>query len=188
MAETRSTRLAEFTGVILFALGLMLLISIATYNPHDPAPFFKSGGTGPARNFIGPAGAFLAELLVPQLFGLGAILLPLVLAVAGWALFWCRPVTAPYTKAFGVLLLLLSLSSFMTLSFGVVTLQGEAIRAGGAIGELLTSLLISDFNRPGAFIVVVTALCVSLILSTQFSFAWLLKELGGLLTSRLQSA
>ncbi|HWX25274.1 MAG TPA: DNA translocase FtsK 4TM domain-containing protein, partial [Vicinamibacteria bacterium] len=187
MAETRSTRLAEFLGVLSFALGLMLLISLATYNPHDPAPFFKSGAPGPARNFIGPAGAFLAELLVPQLFGLGAALIPLVLAIFGWALFWCRPVVAPYTKAAGLALLLLSSSTLMTLSVGVVTLRGEGIRAGGAAGEFLTALLISNFNRPGAFIVVITALVVSLILSTQFSFASLLQSLGSIFSARIQA-
>ena len=97
--DTRKTRLAEFFGLSAFALALMLLISLATYNPHDPAPFFKAGASGPARNFIGPFGAFLAELLIPQLFGIAAMLIPMVLGVAGWKLFWCRPIEAPYTKA-----------------------------------------------------------------------------------------
>ena len=71
----RSQKSAEFLGLMAFAVALMLLISLATYNPGDPAPFFRSGTAGPARNFIGPIGAFLAELLVPQLFGMAAILL-----------------------------------------------------------------------------------------------------------------
>ena len=83
-SSTRSRQLAEFLGLSSFALALMLLISLATYNPGDPAPFFKAGASGPARNFIGPIGAFLAELLVPQLFGMAALLLPLVLGVSRW--------------------------------------------------------------------------------------------------------
>ena len=75
-SDKRSTRLAEFFGLISFALALLVLISLATYRPTDPAPFFKAGATGPARNFIGPVGAFFAELLVPQLFGMAAMLLP----------------------------------------------------------------------------------------------------------------
>jgi len=39
----KSTRLAEFAGLLCFALALMLLVSLATYHPHDPAPFFKAG-------------------------------------------------------------------------------------------------------------------------------------------------
>jgi S-DNA-T family DNA segregation ATPase FtsK/SpoIIIE len=184
---TSQRRLAEFLGLCAFALALMLLISLATYNPTDPAPFFKAGANGPARNFIGPAGAFLAELLIPQLFGVAALLLPLLLAVLGWKLFWCKPVDAPYTKGAGLLLLLLSTSCFFTLVFGSVTMENETVRAGGATGELLASLLTSSFNRTGAYIVVATALFVSVILATQFSFAALLRGVAGFVLARLQA-
>src|SRR4029434_2152552 len=103
-SDKRSTRLAEFMGLVSFGLALLLLRSLATYRPTDPAPFFKAGAPPPARNFIGPMGAFLAELLIPQLFGMAAMLLPLVLGITGWKLFWCRPIDAPYTKASGLLL------------------------------------------------------------------------------------
>ncbi|PYQ18025.1 MAG: cell division protein FtsK, partial [Acidobacteria bacterium] len=96
----------------------MILISLATFDPHDPAPFFRAGSGAAARNFIGPVGAFLAELLVPQLFGVAALLLPLALGLYGWKLFWCRPIEAPYTKAFGIFLLLLALTAFLALTFG----------------------------------------------------------------------
>ncbi len=186
-AATRSTRGAELLGLSAFALALMLLISLATFNPGDPAPFFKASEGASARNFIGPVGAFLAELLVPQLFGVAALLLPLVLGLTGWKLFWCRPIEAPWTKAFGLLLLLLSLTAFLSLTFGSVAFEGEPVRAGGATGELLAGLLINDFNRTGAYIVVATALFVSLILATQFSFATFLQAVAGGLSTRLQT-
>jgi S-DNA-T family DNA segregation ATPase FtsK/SpoIIIE len=183
----KSTKLAEFLGLISFAVALMLLISLATYHPSDPAPFFKAGASGPARNFIGPIGAFLAELFIPQLFGVAALLLPLVLAVTGWKLFWCRPIEAPYTKGAGLLLMLSSLTAFLTLTFASVQIEGEAVRAGGATGELASSLLTASFNRTGAYIVVATTLFVSVILATQFSFAAFLSALGRVLAVRLQT-
>jgi S-DNA-T family DNA segregation ATPase FtsK/SpoIIIE len=186
-SSTRSRQLAEFLGLCSFALALMLLISLATYNPGDPAPFFKAGASGPARNFIGPIGAFLAELLVPQLFGMAALLLPLVLGVTGWRLFWCKPIDAPYTKACGVSALLLSLCAFLALTFGALTIEGESVRAGGATGALLASALTSSFNRTGAYILVATCLFVSLILATQFSFDTFLSALGAAVSSRLQA-
>ncbi len=186
-AATRSTRGAELLGLSAFALALMLLISLATFNPTDPAPFFKASEGASARNFIGPFGAFLAELLVPQLFGVAALLLPLALGLTGWKLFWCRPIEAPWTKAFGILMLLLSLTAFLSLTFGSVSFEGEPVRAGGAVGELLAGLLIADFNRTGAYIVVATALFVSLILATQFSFATFLQAMTGRLGTRLRA-
>jgi len=182
-----STRLAEFLGLVAFALALMLLISLATYTPRDPVPFFKAGAAGTAGNFIGPVGAFLAELLIPQLFGMAALLIPMILGIAGWKLFWCKPIEAPYTKATGLTLLLLSLSSLLTLTFGVVTIEGEGIRAGGAVGEAFAALLTTSFNRTGAYIVVATVLFVSLILATQFSFAAFLAGVAAIVGTRVQA-
>ena len=117
---------AELLGLVAFALALMLLIALATFDPRDPAPFFKAGVEGPARNFIGPFGAFLAEMLIPQLFGLAALLLPIVLGLLGWKLFWCKPIDAPYTKAVGNGILLTSLAGLLSLAVGTVELRGRA--------------------------------------------------------------
>jgi DNA segregation ATPase FtsK/SpoIIIE, S-DNA-T family len=187
-SDARNRRLAEFLGLLSFGLSLMLLISLGTYSPTDPAPFFKAGTTGPARNFIGPIGAFLAELLVPQLFGFAALLLPLILGWVGWSLFWCRPFDAPYTKGAGLLLLLLSTTALLAMAVGTVTFGGETLRAGGATGELLAGTLIASFNRPGAYIVLATSLFVSVILATQFSFATVLSLVAAFLADRARVA
>ncbi len=171
--ETRPTRGAELLGLVAFAIALMLLIALATFDPRDPAPFFKAGVEGPARNFIGPFGAFLAEMLIPQLFGLASLLLPLVLGLLGWKLFWCKPIDAPYTKTVGNLVLLLSLAGLLSLAVGTVCFEGEPVRAGGAVGEIVSGLLVADFSRTGAYILCATALFVALILATQFSFSTL---------------
>jgi S-DNA-T family DNA segregation ATPase FtsK/SpoIIIE len=183
----RSRRGTELLGLVAFAVALMLLIALATFDPRDPSPFFRAGVEGPARNFIGPFGAFLAELLIPQLFGLAALMLPLALGLLGWKLFWCRPIEAPYTKAFGNLLLLLALTALFALAFGTVTFESEPVRAGGAFGELLAGLLVADFSRTGAFIVTATALFGALILATQFSFSAFLRGAGGRLLVRVQA-
>jgi S-DNA-T family DNA segregation ATPase FtsK/SpoIIIE len=173
--------------LVAFALALMLLIALATFDPRDPAPFFKAGGEGFSRNFIGPFGAFLAELLIRQLFGVAALLLPLVMGLLGWKLFWCRPIEAPYTKAVGIGLLLLSLTALFALSFGIVAFEDEPVRAGGAVGELLAGMLVADFSRTGAYIVAATSLFVALILSTQFSFSTVLGAVGARLLARTRA-
>ena len=182
-----SSRLTEFLGLLCFALALMLFVSLGTYGPEDPVMFFKAGSSEtPVHNLIGPTGAFLAELLVPQLFGLAAILIPLALGSLGWSLFWCRPIRAPYTKAAGLLLLLLSLTVFFGLTFDTIRIKDEPVRAGGAVGQALAGLLTSNFSRGGAFIIDCTAFLAALILSTHFSFATLLTSLGRRLRARLQ--
>src|SRR4029079_1389507 len=143
---TRNRRLSEFLGLLCFGLALLLLTSLATFDPSDPAVFFKSGRGDAARNFIGPLGAFLAELLIPQLFGLAALLRPLVIGLFGWKLFWCRPLEAAYTKASGVTLMLASLTAPLALHVGNVMVDGEPVRAGGAIGEMLAGRLVAGVN------------------------------------------
>ncbi len=187
-AHTRSRRGAELLGLVAFALSLMLLIALATFDPRDPAPFFKAGAEGASRNFIGPFGAFLAELLIRQLFGVAALLLPLVMGLLGWKLFWCRPIEAPYTKAVGIGLLLFSLTGLFALSFGTVIFEEEPVRAGGAVGELLAEMLIGDFSRAGAYIVAATSLLVALILATQFSFSAALRAAGDRGFARVRAA
>jgi S-DNA-T family DNA segregation ATPase FtsK/SpoIIIE len=184
--ESRSNRGAEFVGLVAFALALMLLIALATFDPRDPAPFFRAGVEGPARNFIGPFGAFLAEMLVPQLFGLASLLLPIVLGLLGWKLFWCMPIEAPYTKAVGNLLLLFSLAGLLSLAVGMVRVEGEPVRAGGAVGEVVAGHLVADFSRTGAYIVSATTLFGALILATQFSFSTVLGSVGRRVGDRLR--
>ncbi len=61
------------------------------------------------------------------------------------------------------------------------------MRAGGAVGEVVAGVLVRDFSRTGAFIVVSTALFVALILSTQFSFSRLLSGLGARVGERVRA-
>ena len=186
-ADKTQQRFSEFLGLFTLAVSVLLLISLASYNPADPAPFFKAGAGGHARNWIGPTGAFIAELLIPQLFGLAAMVLPVVFAVWGWKLFWCRPVEAPYTKAAGLGLLMLMLTAFLTLAIGTVSFEADNVRAGGATGQLLSDWLTERFNRPGAYIIVLTLLIVSVILTTQFSFAAFLRGAWALVQGRVRA-
>ena len=65
---TLARRLSEFIGVALFALALIWLIALVSYEPSDPAWFFTTDAGQPPANFVGRVGAFLAELSF-QLFG-----------------------------------------------------------------------------------------------------------------------
>jgi hypothetical protein len=84
-ASSISRRISEFVGVALFAMALIWLISLVTYEPSDPVWFFTTGVSHPPANFVGRVGAFLAELSF-QLFGYGAYFLPGAVGVVGLAL------------------------------------------------------------------------------------------------------
>ena len=183
----KSTWLQELLGLVAIGAALMLLISLGTYDPRDPAPFFKAGDGSSARNFIGPFGAFIAELLVPQLFGFAALVLPVTLAVTGWKLFWCKPIKAPATRVVGASLLMLALTGLLTLAVGTVGMRGESVRAGGAIGEVAASSLGTSLGTVGAFIVLSVAFMAALLLSTQLSFGALAQGGSSALSARVRS-
>ena len=170
--STLSRRISEFLGVALFALALIWLVSLVTYEPSDPVWFFTTEAAQPPANFVGRVGAFISELSF-QLFGYAAFLVPVVIGVAGWHYFWCLPLQAAYTKTTGVTLLFACSSAFLSLAFGSADVAGKTFFAGGSIGAWLGDLLAAYLNRAGAIIVLLTLMVLAVILSTQFSFGTL---------------
>ena len=178
---TLSHRVSEFLGVALFALALVWLISLATYNPTDAVWFFNTGGQLPPLNFAGRIGAFFAEVSY-QLFGITSYLVPALLVLLGWHYFWCRVVQAAYTKLIGLVLMFGCSTVFLSLTFETLSVSGKTFQAGGYLGQSLAALFAAYLNRAGSIIVVLTLFFLSIILSTQFSFGHLFSEAGKHLT------
>jgi S-DNA-T family DNA segregation ATPase FtsK/SpoIIIE len=167
--STLSRRTSEFAGVALFAISLIWLIALVTHEPADPVWFFTAGDSHPAANFVGLVGAFISEVSL-QVLGYASFLVPAVAAVAGWSLFWCRTMDSAYTKSFGAGMFLGCLSALFELIVGNAEVNGRTFRAGGYIGEWIADACTAYLNRPGAIIVVLTLLALSVIMATQFSF------------------
>jgi S-DNA-T family DNA segregation ATPase FtsK/SpoIIIE len=155
--------------VALFALALIWLISLVTYDATDPVWFFTTDALHPPANFVGRVGAFLSELSF-QLSGYAAYLIPAVFAWAGWYFFWCQPFDAIYTKTIGVGLFFSCSTTFLSLVFGSTDVQGKTFDAGGSLGGWLGVWFAEYLNRTGSIIVVLTLMVLAVILSTQFSF------------------
>jgi DNA segregation ATPase FtsK/SpoIIIE, S-DNA-T family len=176
-----SRRVSEIVGVALFAVALLWLVALASYEPADPAWFFSTATDEPA-NFAGRVGAFLAELSF-QLLGYGSYLLPAVVVVAGWHYFWCRTMDAVYTKAIGASLLLACTSAFLSLMLGSVDVGRQSFRAGGYLGEFVAGQFAAYFSRTGSAIVILALLFVAIILSTQFSFGRFFSAIFGMVAN-----
>ena len=167
--STLSRRISEFVGVALFAIALIWLIALVTYNSADPVWFFTTGADRDPANFVGRVGAFLSELSF-QLFGYASYLIPAVIVVAGWHYFWCLIPDAAYTKMFGLGLFFGGASAFLSLILGSAETSGKTFHAGGSIGTWVGAILSEYLNRTGSIIVLLTLMALSTILSTQLSF------------------
>ncbi len=175
--STISRRISEFIGVACFALAVLWLIALVTYEPTDPVWFFTTATGGSTANFAGRVGAFLAEVSF-QLLGYGAAFVPAVIAIAGWHYFWCQALDAIYTKAVGVLLFVACTAAFLSLVLGSVAFDGATFHAGGIAGNWLGTALAEYLNRTGSVVVLLTVMALSVILSTHISLGRVFASAG----------
>jgi S-DNA-T family DNA segregation ATPase FtsK/SpoIIIE len=170
LTPTENKRLNELIGFVCIMAAVLIGLALISYSPRDAA-FNVSGVAAddhPAKNWIGPVGAYTADLLF-QVFGFAAFLLPVALGILGYR--WCRSraIDSQIATVAGYVLLLLSLPSLLTLTH-IPDVRG-AVPAGGVLGTLVSHGLQSGFNFWGALLVAMAVLIVSLFLTTSFSFS-----------------
>jgi S-DNA-T family DNA segregation ATPase FtsK/SpoIIIE len=163
-------RLSEVFGVVLMALALMVAVSLITHSSSDPAWYFRETSSRPTENLIGPAGAFLSEAFL-QVFGLASYLVAVLVFATGWNRFWFQPVSSKPTKIVGLVTIVACLSGLLALSLGEIPLSGVLAPAGGAVGQLVASSLVSALNPMGAFILLVTLLFTAIVVVTHWSLS-----------------
>jgi DNA segregation ATPase FtsK/SpoIIIE, S-DNA-T family len=170
LTPTENKRLNELIGFLCITLAILMALALLSYNPHDAAFNVSAAppGGSPARNWIGPVGAYGADLLF-QIFGFAAFLLPVAIAVLGWR--WCRSraVDSPVATLIGYGLLLLSLPALLSLLPFIPEVRG-AIPAGGFVGTLVSSGLRASLNW-GAYVVAFALFFTALFMTTSFSFS-----------------
>lgn len=154
----------ELSGVVLLALALVLLLSIASFNPADLAR-----GDAAPTNLIGPFGVWVGDVLL-TIFGLGAFFINALLWYFGISMLLGREIEARPGEILGQLLFVLAgtvlghlaLSGYLVLGHepggwigafggelmrGAVGTVGTAILAGSAF--LIGAVLVTDLS-PGA--------------------------------------
>ncbi|HXQ97878.1 MAG TPA: DNA translocase FtsK [Candidatus Limnocylindrales bacterium] len=169
LTPTENHRLNELVGFLGLTMGLLVALSLLSYNPHDASLNVSAldSGSHAASNWIGPVGAHGADLLF-QGFGYAAFLLPAGILVLGTRWIRSRTVESPVAKVVGWGLLGLGLPALVSL-WGFPNVRGAA-PPGGLLGDLLAAGLTAAFNSIGAQLVTVAALLAALFLTTKFTF------------------
>ena len=170
LTPTENKRLNELIGFLCITLAVLIALALLSYSPKDAALNVSASPPdgSPARNWIGPAGAYSADLLF-QIFGFAAFLLPAAILVLGWRWFRSRAIDSQVATLVGYALLLLSLPALISLLTFVPAVRG-AIPAGGLVGGLVSSGLLASLNR-GAYLVAPALLVVAIFMTTRFSFS-----------------
>ncbi|MBD3866772.1 MAG: DNA translocase FtsK 4TM domain-containing protein [Acidobacteria bacterium] len=169
----KSRRIQELIGIVLLFVALVSIMSLLSYDQGDATWFSRQTDDQPRSNWVGWAGATLSEALL-QLLGTSALLIPIFLAAAGWTRL--RYPTEPFAlgAATGLAGLTLALSSLTDLLFRGIIWGGEEFAAGGYLGNLISRLLVSIFNRPGAFVFSAALVAAVVVLVTRVSFSRIL--------------
>jgi S-DNA-T family DNA segregation ATPase FtsK/SpoIIIE len=170
LTPTDNKRLNELIGFLCIVFAILVALALISYSPHDVALNLSAPPVeGPmARNWIGPVGAYGADLVF-QVFGFAAFLLPLAIAVLGWRWFRSRSIDSQTATLVGYALLLLSLPSLLSL-WHAPEIRG-ALPPGGLLGSVISNELRSGFNMWGANLVVIAILITALFMTTRFSFS-----------------
>jgi DNA segregation ATPase FtsK/SpoIIIE, S-DNA-T family len=179
-AAPKNTRRNEIIAILLLALGVVLALCLISYNPDDPS--WNAAGRSSTRNWIGPFGANIAATLF-QFIGLAAYLLPLLLLAAAWRRFRTRRIRAPLSRIIGLVMLLLGAAALFDIFIAQRIFDGS-FEPGGAVGELLSRVLVSGLSKVGATILLAALAAMGLLLATNFSFIRATEWLGAAFGNR----
>ncbi len=147
----------EVTGIVLFALNVLLVLSLVSYTPGDGRPGHD------AENWIGPGGAVVADLATIT-FGGVAFLLPVFVMVIVVACF--RPIARPRHAALRTLAGLKAALATMTLLHLVFRgTQVFPFPAGGLIGALIADAGSKVLAPLGTGVVAVAAAFVGVVVA-----------------------
>jgi len=160
--------------------GLVLLLALSTYNPHDPG-FSYSGEAGRVHNAIGPVGAWLADFLL-FLMGYPAYLLAALLIWSGWLIFQARKSTEPVNKLHlaariaGLMLSLLTASGLASIGSGKDS--GLPVDAGGVLGDFVGKNLAHVLSPLGATLVLLAVFLGAVTVFTGISWLAVMDRTG----------
>jgi S-DNA-T family DNA segregation ATPase FtsK/SpoIIIE len=180
---TRSRRLNEILGLVVLVFAALLFLALATYTPADPSAdtvgnyatgAHASAGlaarlaAGPAHNWTGLAGAWLADLIL-QSIGISAFFLPIVLGRLGLCWMRQRPAGSAMARFLGLGLWIV----FAPAAIGLLPhtlFWRHALPIEGVTGRLLADAMVHYLNLPGASIVLALMVVMSVYLATTFTF------------------
>jgi S-DNA-T family DNA segregation ATPase FtsK/SpoIIIE len=135
--------LREGTLLVFGAVALVLLLALLSFHTQDRGPFDTGAGGADVGNWIGPAGAWVANLFV-NLFGRPAFLFPFMLGYAGWLVHKEKFMPDPRMRintalrAAGFMLTLATSCGLATLNWAPYgALRPSVISAGGLLGDLV---------------------------------------------------
>jgi len=177
--------LRESAFWICLALALVLLAALASYDPRDPG-FSHTGGFGGVSNWVGPTGAWVADLLL-FLLGYPAYLLPILVIWSGWLIFRTRgdddqPIDGLTLglRFLGLILAVATASSLCSMNWAVdpARMPLDAGGAGGVLGVALGGFATETLGYVGSTLMLLALFFTGVTLFTGLSWLAVMDATG----------
>ena len=150
----------------LLALTVFLAAALVSYDPADPPTELVYPPSETVANLCGQSGALVSHAMFTAV-GLGAYFVLASLGFLTAVLLARHEITDPLLRLAGWLLALVGISTLAQLATPNLS-PGPVIGAGGYLGAVGRGLLEMHFASVGAYILVVTSICVGLFLATDY--------------------
>lgn len=159
----KQERINEIWGVLLFAVTILILVSLVSYDQNDLSWFTSHPNVYP-KNYAGIIGAYIGAVLF-SLIGFSAYIIPVLTATWAVGKFLGRVPQKFYIKLLGTSVLFIALSAFLSM----IGLPQDVVKVhrGGLLGLFFSDIFIRYFGRLGAYIVVITLGLLSVLLATE---------------------
>jgi len=165
-------------GLVVIALAIFLLLSIASHDPHDPpARFADMPFNQQPTNLCGIVGAYCA-FGVRWLLGTGGYLFAIGLGILGAVLLAGKAVEDPVVRTIGSLIMLLAWCGGAAL---ILPHGGTPAGNGGMSGFFLCTYLLKPIGA-GAYVMVVIGFGLGALLAADAWVLWMGRKSVELLT------
>lgn len=180
------SRKQEILGILLMTLGLLVLVSLLTYNPNEQPDNIK---IGKIDNQLGVAGVYISCFLIQFVIGYPSYVIPLVMFAWGWNLF--RGKDFAKTFRWTVYLLIFAIYTSIILAVPEVTSLGQSnlgYSLSGLVGGLIAQILYDYLGIAGSIVVLLSLIMITVIGATNFSFAGSFAALGHGISSAVSAS
>ncbi|MEO6202383.1 MAG: DNA translocase FtsK 4TM domain-containing protein [Nitrospirales bacterium] len=182
----------QVVGIVLATLGILGLLSMATFSPADPILFVDHPSSNAVpENAVGPIGATLAFSLLTVVGG-GAYVVPLFLVMLGLSVLWGEKIRMTSGSFLGSLIGVLSVSALLHLQFSawpqISGMDVLGVGQGGLVGQWVAVGLGSYLAVTGATIMLGALLLIAFLLLVPVSIGQVARttlNLGGRLKNTM---
>ena len=181
----------EILSTIGIGISILVFLSLVSFNPADLS-ILQNPPNESAKNMVGIVGAWLGFGLL-SLFGVLSYLLVFLGFIISLLHFYPRYETYSLSRIIGYIVFVLSSTVFFSLTgMGNFLLKGlfeknEISFTGGAIGNLLSLILLKAFSTVGTYVVVIISCVAGLILIFSYEnfYFFLLQKIRRLKSYRI---